>query len=65
MDAKTLAMNARIAAEKLSHGILSRAIVAQLELGHVAWWLDQQDEEHRAKAANTACAAMHLLRTLP
>lgn len=65
MDAKTLAIQARLEAEKVSNGIVARCIVAKLELAHVAWWLDQQDESVRAKAADTACEAMHLLRTYP
>lgn len=63
MDAEKLAANARAQAELDSGGRLARWMVAKLEMAHVAWWLDQQDESVRAKAADTACEAMSMLRT--
>ena len=64
MDAQTLADRARAEAALFDCHFHKR-IVSQLALAHVAWWLDQQDESIRAKAADTACEAMRLLRTYP
>lgn len=44
--------------------ILSPAIRYQLAQAHIARWLDAQDEDHRAGAANTFCAAMACLGAL-
>lgn len=62
---RALAMQAQFEANKMSHGLLARHIVNQLALGHIALWLDQQDESIRSNAAHTACEAMWILRTLP
>lgn len=65
VDAETLANNARAEAAHCARGMLARYLVAKFELAHVAWWLDQQHESTRAKAAGVACEAIRILRTYP
>lgn len=61
MNHITLAKQARAEASKYA-AILSAELIEKLELAHIAQWLDMQDHSIRAKAADTACGAIDLLR---